>query len=184
MNWNEYYINLARTAAGKSKDPSTKCGAVIVGEEVRSMGFNGLPRGCQDDLPEREERPEKYFWYEHAERNAIYNAARAGIPTKGCTIYITGPPCMDCSRGIVQAGIDYVVIDKSGMSDEFLNRWGESFKKSLHLFQETSVGFQIFPDAFGIDLYGLLKNDFTLDRKFLNLGNIITTDINFFQALL
>jgi dCMP deaminase len=50
-------------------------------------------------------RPEKYLWMEHAERNAIYNAARVGIPLKGCVIYMDGIPCMDCARAIVQAGI-------------------------------------------------------------------------------
>jgi dCMP deaminase len=115
MTWDEFFMNIAGVYATKSKDPSTKVGAVIVGpdREQRAGGFNGFCRGVVDDpkrFPERHARPEKYSWFEHAERNAIYNAARVGTPTKGCTLYIKGgPPCADCARGVIQSGIIEVV---------------------------------------------------------------------------
>jgi dCMP deaminase len=104
---------MVRLAASKSKDTSTKIGAVIVGKshEVRSLGYNGMPRGADDNNPARHERPLKYRWFEHGERNAIYNAARVGIPTDGCTMYTNAPPCTDCARAIVQAGIAEVVVE-------------------------------------------------------------------------
>lgn len=102
---------MAEYVSTKSKDKSTKVGAVIVGpnNEVLSVGWNGFPRGVNDDVEERHERPAKYEWTEHGERNAIYNAARHGIRLDGTTLYTTHDPCADCARAIVQSGIRHVV---------------------------------------------------------------------------
>jgi len=72
-DWDARFMNLARHISEWSKDRSTKVGVVIVGpeNEVRALGYNGFPRGIDDDAPDRHERPEKYLWVEHAERNAI-----------------------------------------------------------------------------------------------------------------
>ena len=104
MRWVEYFQNLAHQVKLKSKDERTQIGAVIVGEdkEIVSTGYNSFPRGLDDSIKLRQERPEKYYWFEHAERNAIYNAARIGVSTKGCTMYLScGIPCVDCARGII-----------------------------------------------------------------------------------
>ena len=84
-NWNEYFMAMARLVAKKSKDPSMQVGVVIVGpdHEVRSTGFNGFARGVNENYSSRWGRPAKYKWVEHAERNAIYNAARMGTPNGG-----------------------------------------------------------------------------------------------------
>lgn len=113
MKWSEYFINIAEQVKLKSKDERTQIGAVIVGvdNEIVSTGYNSFPRGINDDIPERQERPEKYFWFEHAERNAIYNAARIGVSTLGTTMYMTcGISCADCARAIISAGIKKVVF--------------------------------------------------------------------------
>ena len=91
MNWNEYFRGIVHQVKLKSKDERTQIGALIVGvdNEIVSTGYNSFPRGIVDSRPERQERPEKYYWFEHAERNAIYNAARIGVSTKGCTMYLT-----------------------------------------------------------------------------------------------
>ena len=100
--WDRYFMGLAVQAATLSKDESTKLGCVIVGpdREIRATGYNSFPRGVNDDRPERQGRPLKYKWFEHAERNAIYNAARVGVSLKGCVLYCAWPPCTDCARGI------------------------------------------------------------------------------------
>jgi dCMP deaminase len=141
MNWTEYFLNIAEQVKLKSKDQSTQIGAVIVGidNEVLSTGYNSFPRGLDDSLPERQERPEKYFWFEHAERNAIYNAARVGIPLKGSSIYLTsGLPCMDCARGIVNSGIK-IVHCKEICTTKNKDKWDESQRKSLELLRECDV---------------------------------------------
>jgi dCMP deaminase len=125
----------------KSKDQFTQIGAVIVGQdnEVLSTGYNSFPRGLVDNLPERQERPEKYFWFEHAERNAIYNAARVGTPLKNSKIYITsGLPCMDCARGIVNAGIKTIYC-KSECTTKNKDKWADSQQRSFQLLKECGV---------------------------------------------
>ena len=141
MNWTEYFLEIAEVIKLKSKDQSTQIGAVVVGEgrNVLSTGYNSFPRGLDDSLQERQERPEKYFWMEHAERNAIYNAALEGVSLKNSTIYLTsGLPCMDCARGIVNSGIK-VVWCKSVCTPKNKEKWEESQKKSLQLLNECGV---------------------------------------------
>ncbi len=109
-SWDEYFLSLADAAGTRSKDDSTQVGCVIVGDYqmVISTGYNDLPRGVEN-LPERFEAPWKYLWTEHAERNAIYMAARRGIALDGSTIYMPGMPCIDCARAIIQSGIRHIV---------------------------------------------------------------------------
>jgi dCMP deaminase len=95
-----------------SKDPSTKVGAIIVNEgedDPKSFGYNGMPRGLDDYNVERNERPEKYFWYEHAERNAIYNKAQDLMTD--AVIFCSHFPNMESARGIVSSGIKMVITD-------------------------------------------------------------------------
>ena len=113
MTWPSYYFSLIQTIKQKSKDPHTKVGCLIVGSgrEILSTGYNSFPRQLQDNVEERSKRPEKYFWIEHAERNAIYNAARAGIRLEEAEIWMQGLPCPDCARAIIQSGIKKIHID-------------------------------------------------------------------------
>ena len=141
MNWDEYFINIAEQVKLKSKDNKTKIGVVIVGKdnEIVSTGYNSFPRGINDTIDERQERPEKYYWFEHAERNAIYNAARIGVSTKGTTMYLTcGIPCADCCRGIINAGITKIVCEV-GEAGAKGPKWEESGKRSLEMFTEADV---------------------------------------------
>jgi dCMP deaminase len=144
MNWTEYFLGIAEQVKLKSKDQSTQIGAVIVGidNEILSTGYNSFPRGMDDSKIERQERPEKYFWFEHAERNAIYNAARIGVSLKNSTIYLTsGLPCMDCARGIVNSGIK-IVWCKKECTTKNKEKWEESQMKSFQLLNEC--GIQVF----------------------------------------
>lgn len=149
MNWHEYFFEMATLAAKKSKDQSTKCGAVIVGpgNEIRSTGYNSFPRGINDEVPERQVRPQKYMWIEHAERNAIYNAARMGVSLVGCRIYQDWLPCTDCARAIIQCGISKIIVDgespKNG-NKEWEERWGESLRVSKQMLGEAGVEINIY----------------------------------------
>ncbi len=138
MNWDQYFIKMAQLVSSKSKDRSTQVGCVIVGpqNEVRSTGFNGFPRGIDDTVADRHERPAKYKWTEHAERNAIYNAARAGTSTDRCRIYVPWLPCTDCARAIIQAGITEVI----GVDADLDNpRWAEDFALAKSMMEEAGV---------------------------------------------
>ena len=146
-NWNEYYLAICRAVAARSKDPHTQLGCVIAGpaHEIRSTGYNSLPRGIRDDVPERLERPTKYLWMEHAERNAIYNAARCGTPLEGCTLYVEIMPCMDCGRALVQAGIREVVISSERMKEYSSEYYNEHFQMVEVLFEEAGIRVQRVP---------------------------------------
>jgi dCMP deaminase len=137
-NWNEKFIALTKHIASWSKDTNTKTGAVITDADHRilSVGYNGFPSGCNDNILERYQRPAKYFYTEHAERNAVFNAAKNGVRLKDSTMYIMWFPCADCSRSIIQSGIKKVVCYKP---DFTIPKWGESFKAGHEMLTEAGV---------------------------------------------
>lgn len=136
--WDDYFMSLATNVATRSKDRSTKVGCLIVGpdNEIRATGYNSFPRGINDDVEERHARPEKYLWTEHAERNAVYAAARVGTPLKDCRAFLPWFPCMDCARGFIQVGIVEVVCHEPDLATP---KWGEEFKRVLEMFDEAKV---------------------------------------------
>ena len=127
--WDRRFIDLALHISGWSKDPSTKVGCVVVGEdrEIRSTGFNGFPRGIDDSMERLEDRELKYPLICHAEEYAIMHAARIGISLKDCTAYVTWPPCTRCARSLIQAGVVEVVYPGN---IEIPDRWIEDFERS------------------------------------------------------
>jgi dCMP deaminase len=140
MSWKEYFRGIAHQVKLKSKDRYTQIGAVVVGSDnqIVSTGYNSFPRGIDDSLDWRQERPEKYYWFEHAERNSLYNAALIGVSTKGCTMYLTcGIPCSDCARGIINSGISKIVCERVGGA--IGNLWDEHAKRSIEMFNEAGV---------------------------------------------
>jgi dCMP deaminase len=145
MNWKEYFRGIAHQVKLKSKDRYTKIGAVVVGSDnqIVSTGYNSFPRGIDDSIDERQERPEKYYWFEHAERNSLYNAALIGVSTKGCTMYLTcGIPCSDCARGIINSGIKKIVCERVGGAVG--NLWDEHAKRSIEMFNEAGVKIEYY----------------------------------------
>lgn len=136
--WDTRFMELAGLVAQWSKDRSRKVGCVIVGADksIVSTGYNGFPRGVNDDEEARHERPAKYKWTEHAERNAIYNAARIGTALAGCSMYIPWYPCMDCARAIIQSGISELVCVEPNWNDPV---WSSDFKDVPTILKEGGV---------------------------------------------
>lgn len=137
MDWDEYFIKIMRVVKSKSKDRSTKVGAVIVNKEniIISTGYNGFPIGANDNIEERHERPTKYLITEHAERNAIYSAAKEGRSLKNSIIYIDYYPCTDCARAIIQSGIKEIVLDGKDW-EEKVKYWDERWKENMNFSKE------------------------------------------------
>jgi dCMP deaminase len=134
--WNERFLNLADLIASWSKDPSTKVGCVIVRPDktIASVGYNGFPRGV-NDLPERYNNRElKYLMVKHAEENAIYSSKESLI---GYTVYVTHHPCASCTATLIQNGISKIVTRLP--SEDFENRYSESFKASRLMMEEAKV---------------------------------------------
>lgn len=146
--WDRHFINLAIENARMSKDPSTRVGAVIVGpdKEVRSMGFNGLPRGFADTDERLQDREMKLSFVVHGELNAILNAARIGVSTKGCSLYFAaidpsgfvwgGAPCVRCAVEIIQSGIAEIVCPPFKNTP---SRWAQSVELSREVLREAGI---------------------------------------------
>jgi dCMP deaminase len=136
--WDQRFLKLAAHISGWSKDPSTKVGCVVVGEdrEIRSTGFNGFPRGIADDSERLSDREQKYPLICHAEENAIMHAARIGLSLKGCTAYVTWPPCTRCARSLIQAGVIEVIYPQDSTVPE---RWMADFDISTAMMGEAGL---------------------------------------------
>ena len=135
--WDDRYLQLAREVSTWSKDPSTQCGALLIGDsgQVLSQGYNGFPRGMDDDPKLYNERNIKYTRIVHAEMNAIYNASRSGISLKGSTAYVHGLPCChECAKALIQVGVKRVVMGKANNI-----RWNDSCGDAMDFFKEAGV---------------------------------------------
>jgi dCMP deaminase len=137
--WDARFISMAALISSWSKDPSTKCGAVIVDEFMRvvSMGYNGFARGVGDDT-RLENRAVKNKIVLHAEVNTILFARRS---VEGCTMYIySSLPCGPCAALIVQSGIKTVVVPALGYNDpEKAKRWSEDHELAKTMLSEAGV---------------------------------------------
>jgi dCMP deaminase len=139
--WDGYFSWMAKVVSIKSKDPRCRVGAVIVSQDkiVLSTGFNGLPRGVEDERGILDNVDEKLKVICHAEQKAILNAARMGISVRGASIYVTKFPCLACCNSIIQAGVERIyTLDKwywdddpfDGKTDETKHRDGDRRKRS------------------------------------------------------
>ncbi len=113
-DWDTVFMTLAFVVAQRSPDSETKHGAVLVDGKRRILGtgFNGFPRGCRDEMLPNQ-RPGKYPFVIHAEVNALINSRQTERPEL-CTLYVTGEPCHECFKLIVQYGIGRVVYGGVG----------------------------------------------------------------------
>lgn len=137
ISWDEYFMGIAILSSRRSKDPSTQVGACIVNNhnKIMSVGYNGFPRGCNDDeFPwERtgDEYETKYPYVCHAELNAILN--NGGGSLEDCKIYVALFPCNECAKAIIQSGIKEVFY----LSDKYADSVG--VRASKRMFESAGV---------------------------------------------
>lgn len=137
--WLENYLNLAKTVSTWSKDPSTKIGAVAVGQngQILSQGYNGFPRGVEDSQRRLNDKEVKYKFVVHAEQNCIYNATLNGVSLNGADLYVHGlPVCSECAKGVIQVGIKNVFICHPA---EIAPIWQDAYKFTKQMFNEAGV---------------------------------------------
>lgn len=126
LRYDKAYLRMATTWAELSHCSRKKVGAIIVKDGmIISDGYNGTPSGfdncCESDSGDT-------LWYVlHAEANAILKVAKSNHNCEGATLYLTLSPCKDCSKLVLQAGIERVVYmmkykDQSGV--DFLKAAG------------------------------------------------------------
>ena len=135
------WLALSASKGLESSDPKTKIGCIIVrpDKSILSEACNNFPTGVVDSIENRQSAPDKYLWIEHAERNAIYLAARRGISTEGCTIFVDLTPCVDCARAIVQAGLIEVVINHDRNIEYRSERYSSEQAVSLEMLEEAGI---------------------------------------------
>ncbi len=121
ISWDQYFMGIALMSAHRSKDPNTQVGACIVDQnnKILSIGYNGMPRGCNDDEMPWERDGEmldtKYAYVCHAELNAILNYGGGSL--EGAKVYVTLFPCNECAKAIIQCGIKEVIYK----SDKYMD---------------------------------------------------------------
>lgn len=141
-------MTMAYLVSMKSKDTGTRVGAVIVGpdKEIRSTGYNGLPRGIEDTEERYTNKEFKYLAGNHAEENAILNCVLIGVSARSCSIYTPWIPCARCAKAIIQSGISEVVYDVNfpGNDPEFQVPWKLEMEISREILQEANVRIKEF----------------------------------------
>lgn len=113
MKWHKYYLDMLENVGKLSPDKHSKVSCIFTdGDHIILMtGYNGFPRKViHEDY--RLERPEKYHWMAHAETNGIANAARKGVALHKSTLYTSAPPCVECTKLIINVGVQEIVMEK------------------------------------------------------------------------
>lgn len=136
-----YWLERCARKGSESPDPRTKVGCVIVDadQNLRCEACNAYPKGIRGNIQNRWTAPMKYAWIEHAERNAIYWAARHGISTEGCAMFVDLTPCVDCARAIIQAGVVEVVISHDRSIEYVGERYSVEHSTALEMLAEAAV---------------------------------------------
>lgn len=137
-------MHLAYVKAQESRDPSSQNGAVLLDKHgsVLAMDCNQFPDGVEESA-ERWERPLKYSFIEHAERNTIFQAVRRGHSLEDTALVCPWAACADCARAIVQAGVIQLV--RAIPSEANLERWRASCEAGDAIMLESGVDIYEIP---------------------------------------
>lgn len=162
--WKSWMMSLAFVVSRRSLDKHTQHGCVVVDSDntILSIGYNGPPRGFKDEeIPL--DRPFKYDWLEHSESNSIINAARTGISLKGSRFFITGRPCVDCLRKIINVGAVEVIYGPVG--HQGIDKYDEVFADMIRHSGISMLKFTRYYDF--DDVINLLEDTkaYMLERK-------------------
>jgi len=142
--WDQRFLGLAHEVATWSKD-DVQVGAVVI-DDLRipkGFGYNGIPRNLDDADPFKHQKPQKSWYWEHAERNILYSCARNGISCDDCTMYVTHASCCDCTRAIIQSGIKRLVVDSACLNPhgKFWQKWQHQIEVSKHMLLEAGIAY-------------------------------------------
>ena len=140
LSWDGYFMGIALLSAQRSKDNHTQVGACIVNQDKKivSVGYNGMPTGCNDDIMPWEREGEflqtKYPFVCHAELNAILNSS---VNLKNCILFVTLFPCNECAKAIIHSGIKQVIyLDNKYAGTDGVRASEQMFKLSGVKFEQ------------------------------------------------
>ena len=126
LKLDERYLRMALVWAENSYCVRRQVGALLVKNKmIISDGYNGTPSGFENKCEDENDKTKPYVL--HAEANAITKVAKSHNSSEGATLYVTSSPCLECSKLIIQAGIQRVVFSEPyHMNDgvELLERAG------------------------------------------------------------
>lgn len=145
-HWDSYFLAIAYVVSTRSIDTSTKCGAVLVSKDRRilSTGYNGPIRGMNDaKIPMT--RPDKYYYMVHSEMNAILAYGGSYDDIQGATCYVTGEPCHDCLRSLLQKGITRIVYTDVNLAVMNQNKGKDLQKARTDMIEQTGITVTIVP---------------------------------------
>lgn len=142
--WDRRFMEMAELVAAWTScfQENRQVGAVIVkNKRIMTTGYNGAPAGVstcmergaclrrQMNIPSGTRQEVCYAT--HAEQNAIIQAAKMGVNIDRGTLFCTHQPCSQCTKMIINAGIERVVY-KNAYPDPF----------SIELFEEAGVAIE------------------------------------------
>lgn len=128
-------LERAVVAAAQSPNKIRRVGAVLAVAGTEIAACNTFPPGVKP-LPERAAGDNRFIWLEHAERTALFEAAKRGLATDGSLLVSTYFPCTDCARAIVLCGVKTVATPRPEFDDPV---WGDSFRTSAAILAEGAV---------------------------------------------
>lgn len=139
--WMNYFMRIALEVSTKSKDPKHKVGAIAVepvSRRILATGYNGFPGGVKE-TPERWERPTKYDFIVHAEKNIVATAAKFGISLNGCDLFVTLHPCVDCASFVATAGIKRIMYLDDGTDLRQTQEWHTHLDNAKAILKESGI---------------------------------------------
>lgn len=156
MDWDTYFMHIAKVVGEKSHCYSRQIGSVLVkNNRIIATGYNGPPSGvahCETRNPNNEkECPRRLKGFKsgeglewcnacHSEVNCVLQAARIGYSTEGSTLVCHCPtPCLNCTKELINAGIERVVCLK-------LEEYKSDGLKSIDLFNEAGVKVDVWKE--------------------------------------
>lgn len=144
-----FFRQLYQYAMNTSKDPSTQNAALLTdqGSGIIAIECNNIPEKIQQ-TDNRWERPTKYHYVEHAERNVLYKATRMGMSTQDLTMYCPWYSCSGCARAIIQCGIKRVIGHKEYF-DRTPDRWKKSCAIGIEMMQEAGIDCMVWSGIVG-----------------------------------
>ena len=157
-SWDVLFMRMVYQYASKSKDPSSKIGAIVVRDRRPILfGYNGFPEGVKDYSQRLTDRSTKLYFTEHAERNAVDMAAAMGTSSAGATLYTPIMPCSGCAKAVIQAKISHIVLHRP--ADEYFKVcntspvWAKEHEFTKIMFDECGMKIEYIEKPIGSIAY-------------------------------